>query len=409
MIDIRSKEFRASTRFRNSIFTVVIVLISLLVADSIWINRASPSIPEGVLSQQISRGAVREIVLATGKILPRAYVDVGAQASGTLKKVHFEVGDPVNAGDLLAEIDPAVQAAKVDADRAQLTELQADLVAQQAEATYAAAQLQRNIRLAPTSSISQAAYDLAVRDAKTTASKAESIGAQIAQMQSAMKSDEALLGYTKIYAPMAGTIVSIDAREGQTLNAAYSTPMVMRIADLHTMTVWAQVSEADVPQLRVGMDLSFTTLGYGERRWVGKLRQILPAPQKPDQQSGQGAIGGGAQAASNTVVLYTALFDIDNTSGDLRSEMTAQVSFITASVESAIVAPMSALMISPGENNKAQVTVIDAIGHSDLRTVSIGLRTRFEAQILNGLAPGDRVVVGHRTVKSGRSIFGLQL
>ena len=105
-------------------------------------------------------------------------------------------------------------------------------------------------------------------------------------------------GYTKIYAPIAGTVVSQAAKQGQTLNANQQAPIVMRIADLATMTVQAQVSEADVPKLRVGMDVYFTTLGGDNRRYYGKLRQIPPTP-----------------TVVNNVVLYDALFDVPNPDG----------------------------------------------------------------------------------------------
>src|SRR5690606_32368111 len=128
--------------------------------------------------------------------------------------------------------------------------------------------------------------------------------AQIQQTESTLRGDEATLGYTKIYAPMDGTVASITVREGQTLNTNQSAPIIMRIADLSTMTVWTQVSEADVPKLDLGMRAEFTTLGGGSRRWSGELRQILPTPE-----------------IVNNVVLYTALFDVANPQRELMTQM----------------------------------------------------------------------------------------
>jgi len=119
----------------------------------------------------------------------------------------------------------------------------------------------------------QTAY-AALRAARATIGE---LRAQIDGAQATLKGDEAQLGYTKIYAPMSGTIVTADAREGQTLNATYQTPTILRIADLSTMTIWTQVSEADVLKVRPGMAVYFTTLGASERRWTSKVRQILPA------------------------------------------------------------------------------------------------------------------------------------
>ena len=92
--------------------------------------------------------------------------------------------------------------------------------------------------------------------------------------------DEANLGYTKIYAPMDGVVVSQPVFKGQTVNSAQQAPTLMRVANLDVMTVNAQVAEADVPQLKPGMPVYFTTLGHAERRYQSRIRQILPTPGK---------------------------------------------------------------------------------------------------------------------------------
>ena len=153
-----------------------------------------------------------------------------------------------------------------------------------------------------------------------------SIKAQMQQTESTLRGDEANLGYTKIYAPIAGTVVSQAAKQGQTLNANQQAPIVMRIADLSTMTVQAQVSEADVPKLHVGMDVYFTTLGGDNRRFYGKLRQIPPTP-----------------TVVNNVVLYDALFDVANPNQALMTQMTAQVFFVASSAKDAVLVPLAAL------------------------------------------------------------------
>ncbi len=127
---------------------------------------------------------------------------------------------------------------------------------------------------------------------------------------------------------MAGTVVSLDAKEGQTLNANYDTPLVLQIADLDTMTVWTDVSEADVVKLREGMSLWFTTLGLPDRKWHATLRQIQPAPRRPDKK-----VEAKAATQSSSVVLYTALFDVPNKDGGLKAGMTAQVFFVTAATQ----------------------------------------------------------------------------
>ena len=168
--------------------------------------------------------------------------------------------------------------------------------------------------------------------------------------ESTLRGDEANLGYTKIYAPIAGTVVSQAAKQGQTLNANQQAPIVMRIADLSTMTVQAQVSEADVPKLRVGMDVYFTTLGGDNRRFYGKLRQIPPTP-----------------TVVNNVVLYDALFDVANPNQALMTQMTAQVFFVAASAKDAVLVPLAALRAVAAARRRRQARPRDQGGERGLR------------------------------------------
>ncbi|MGV6873471.1 efflux RND transporter periplasmic adaptor subunit [Pseudochelatococcus sp. B33] len=401
-----TKGTRGHRRWRSRLLVAGIVAVALGVG---FYRAGGATASSGVtlLSEEVKRGTIEDVVTATGKILPRAYVDVGAQASGRLDAIPVRIGESVRQGDLLARIDPQVQTAQVEAGRAELHRLEANLAAQEAEAAFAAAQLKRNAVLAPGKAISQAAFDEATRDARIAAAKVDAIRAEIEKMQSTLKSDEAKLGYTSIYAPMSGTVVSIDAREGQTLNAAYSTPVVMRIADLTTMTVWTQVSEADVTRLFEGMEVWFTTLGHGDRRWTARLKQVLPAPHKPEKASGQGEAA--SSGSTNNVVLYTALFDVDNGAGELRPEMTAQVSFVVDRRNDVVIAPVAALRFKPLESGHSHVDVLGPDGRRIDRGIMTGLRTRFEAQVLSGLEPGERVVTGARQATGGRSLVGFRL
>ena len=254
-----------------------------------------------------TRADVEDVVTAVGNLQPLTSVDVGAQVSGQLETLHVQIGDDVQKGQLLAEIDSSVMAAKVDAGNAQL-------------------QAERQARLMKDNATSQDALDTAEAAAKSAAAQVKSVQAQIQQSESSLKADKATLSYSKIYAPMTGTVSAIPAKQGQTLNANQSAPLILTIADLSTMTVFTQVSEADVPKLKLGMEAYFTTLGDGTRRWSGKLRQILPTP-----------------TVVNNVVLYTALFDVANPARQLMTQMTAQVFFVRASAHDVVIVPVSAL------------------------------------------------------------------
>ncbi|MHA7061423.1 efflux RND transporter periplasmic adaptor subunit [Azospirillum argentinense] len=356
----------------------------------------------------VGRGTVEDTVTALGKIQPRAYVDVGAQVSGQLTRLHVTVGQKVREGDLLAEIDPALQQAKVEAGRAERARLTALLAEQRARADFAEAQLARQAALRRSGSGRGEAFDQARMEARIAAAQVEATQAQIRQTDSTLQADEAQLGYTRIYAPMSGTLIAVDARQGQTINSAYEAPVLMRIADLSAMTVWTQVSEADVTRLRDGMPLYFTTLGHPGRRWTARLQEILPAPPKPPTTgNGGGSSASGGGGAANSVVLYTALFEIANDRGELRPDMTAQVFFVAAAARDAVTVPVAALTsavptpAAPTPADEAaerhRVTLIGSGGAIETREVRVGVRDRFNAQILEGLAEGERIVVGWKT------------
>ncbi|MDR3451161.1 MAG: efflux RND transporter periplasmic adaptor subunit, partial [Alphaproteobacteria bacterium] len=207
------------------------------------------------------RGDVENLVTAIGSLQPFNTVDVGAQVSGQLKKLYVKIGDDTKSGDLVAEIDSTVAAAKVDADSAQLQNFRAQLSDKQSSQILTAAQAGRQTRLKNQGATSQDAYDIALSAQRSGAAQVKAVQAQITQAQSTLDADKATLGYAKIYAPMTGTVTAIPAKEGQTLNANQQAPTILTISDLATMTVYTQVSEADVPKLRIGMDAYFTTLG----------------------------------------------------------------------------------------------------------------------------------------------------
>jgi len=359
----------------------------------------------------VSRGRIEETVTALGKLQPRRYVDIGAQVSGQLVHLLVQPGQEVKAGDLLAEIDARLQSAKVEAGRAQIDSLKAQLTDADALAEFAEGEFRRQARLMNEKATREDTFAMARRDRISTAARAESIRAQIRQAEFVLRADEAQLGYTRIFAPMSGTVVSVDAREGQTINATYATPVLMRIADLATLTVWTQVSEADVTRLRPGMPLYFTTLGHGDRRWTGTLRQILPAPINPPTANGtaEGARPAShAPTAAGNVVLYVALFDVPNPSRALRLDMSAQVFFVIGAADDDVTVPMSALDPVDAADGRHSVRVV-AGDSVETRSVRIGLHDRFSAQVLNGLSEGEKVVTGRRRDAGRPPLIGVRL
>jgi membrane fusion protein, macrolide-specific efflux system len=353
----------------------------------------------------IVRGDIESNVTAVGTLQPRRYVDVGAQVSGQIRRIFVQPGDVVKEGQLLAEIDSSLPRAKVDADQAALTGLKFQLADQQAQLALARQQYARQQQLAQHRATREEDMQIAQATLRSAAAKLGVLKAQIDQMRSILKGDKAQLGYTRIYAPMAGVVMSLETREGQTLNAVQQTPLLLRIADLSTMIVWTNVSEADVGQVKPGMPVYFTTLGVNNRRWTSKVRQILPAPTNTSGLCGNAPTIATTPATSK--VLYTVLFDVANTNGELMPQMTAQVFFVTARVVNVITAPLSILQAVPGQSGVYTAHVLDADGQITTREVRTGVRNRLTVEVLSGLAVGDKLVTGGQHEKAWPRRFRL--
>ncbi len=442
-------------RSRRFVFAAVGAAAVLAVGGGAWRYWSAHRAPKvEYIHATVQRTQFEDLVSATGALQPRDYVDVGAQVSGQLRKLLVEVGSEVAEGQMLAEIDAEQSAAKVDASRASLRSQRAQLVQNEVNLKKAERDLERLRNLLKDDATTLELVQNAETTVDLTRAQINTQKAQMEQTQASMRVDESNLKYTRIYAPMAGTVVSITAKQGQTLNTNQAAPTILRIADQSTMTVQTQVSEADVSKLRVGMPVYFTTLGSQGRRWYGQLSKIEPTP-----------------TVTNNVVLYNALFDVDNHNGALMAQMTAQVFFIVAQVQDALVVPMSAVTLqrpqggrreggagaaaqpasaasgaggparreprgsgdssgmarasgqraqgraagprsgaaaAPGMPRKATVKVAAEDGTITEREISIGVSNRVQAQVLSGLEEGERVVAGVKQPESQRRSAAIQ-
>ncbi len=375
----------------RSLFTILLSAAAVLAIASalawfLWLAPQSRS--ADYLTTEVQRGNIEDSITALGTLGPLEYVDVGTQVSGQLLRLHVELGDRVEEGQLLAEIDPTLYLARVEASTAQLENLQAQLADREAQYTLARLQAERQQGLIALDATSQESVESAQATLRSAQAQIAAIKAQIRQTESTLRGDQADLDYTRINAPMAGTVVQQLANQGQTLNANQTAPVVVQIADLSTMTVKTQVSEADISRLEVGMPAYFSTLGRPERRWEGTLRQILPTPE-----------------VINNVVLFNALFDVSNSDGELLPQMSAQVFFIREAAENVLTIPVAALgQAVPTQDirtgaakevgERFQVQILDAQGQVQSRSILVGTRTRVLVEVLDGLEEGEQVITG---------------
>lgn len=356
---------------RGWLWAVAIIVVIAAVAT--WLIWPKDSGEQRINTAKAEVRNIEVVVTATGRLQPLDFVDVGAQVSGQLEVLHVEVGDTVARGQVLAEIDATVLEARLDGVRAQLRFQQAQKREREATLDLAKINLARQEKLFVDRATSEELVQSAAATARAEEARRDAVQAQIEQTESSLRADEANLNYTRIFAPMPGTVTNIVARRGQTLNAAQTTPTIMTIADLSTMRVEAQVSEADVSRLRDGMEVYFTTLGNRGQRWYSTLDIIEPTP-----------------SIENNVVLYNALFEIPNPEGVLLPQMTTQVFFVVDSAENVVSVPASAVRLAGRGQFEVQVM---RNGRPEAVRVEVGISDRVHTEIKSGINAGDEIVI----------------
>jgi macrolide-specific efflux system membrane fusion protein len=284
-------------------------------------------------------------------------------------------GDQVEKGQLLAEIDPVLAKTALTSANAALENMTSQRSLKEAQLVLTKVQADRNDKLfakdliaANDRDITKAAYDVAFADSA-------SLTAQMKQATASVNTATANLGYTQITAPMAGDVVSINLLEGQTLNANQSAPNILRIADIDTVTVWAQVSEADIDRVKLDQDVYFTVLSQ-DQRWTGKIRQILPTPE-----------------LINNVVFYDVLFDIENPKRALYIQMTAQVFIILSQAKDVFLIPTS-VVGNAKEGSEVKVQVLKEDNTIEVRAIKIGIKGEISTEVKEGLKENELVVIG---------------
>lgn len=376
---------------RKRFILAAATLVGLL---GVWLLFLRPPAKLELVTAQARTGDIEEVVLATGVLEPLELVRVGAQASGRIEHLAVKIGDIVEAGQLVAEIDSQTRRNTLRDREAALANIRAVHAARSAGLVKAEKDFERERDLLAGGSTPRAQYDAAVAMRDTARAEVQSLDAQVAQAQVALKSAGIELDYTRITAPIAGTVVAIVTDEGQTVNALQTAPTIVMIARLDTMTVRADISEADVVRVRRGLPVWFSILGDPKRRFDGELRQVEPAPASI---ANEGNAAASRIGSTNGAVYYTGLIDVANADGVLRPSMTAQVSIVLSRVSGAVLVPLSAVEGAPRAGDTARVRILDAMGEVQIRQVQVGIDNGADIQILSGLQAGETIVLGAST------------
>ncbi|EBH9883909.1 macrolide transporter subunit MacA, partial [Salmonella enterica subsp. enterica serovar Kisarawe] len=269
---------------------LVIILILLVGGMVSWrmINAPLPTYQTLI----VRPGDLEQSVLATGKLDALRKVDVGAQVSGQLKTLLVSIGEKIS---YIGVIDPDQAENQIKEVEATLMELNAERQQAAAELKLARVTLARQQQLAKTQAVSQQDLDTAATEMAVKQARIGTIDAQIKRNRASLDTAKTNLEYTRIVAPMAGEVTQITTLQGQTVIAAQQAPNILTLADMSTMLVKAQVSEADVIHLRAGQKAWFTIAGDPQTRYEGVLKDILPTPEKV-----------------NDAIFYYARFEVPN-------------------------------------------------------------------------------------------------
>lgn len=380
--------------------TLLIALSSLILlgggAFFLW---HEPETAPTYVTEPVRRGDIEHSVLANGMLQASKLVSVGAQVSGQIQRLSVALGDEVKKGDLIAQIDSLAQQNSLKDALASLKSINAQYRAKQAQIRQAKLEFTRQQEMLADKASSRADYETAEATLTVYQAELEQLEAQKQQAEVNVDSARIDLGYTEITAPMAGTVVYTAVEEGQTVNANQTTPTIVEMAQLDTMTVKAQISEADVINVHPGQAVYFTILGRPNYRYLGTLRAIEPGPISMDGDDSD------MSSSDSDAVYYHGLFDVENPDRTLRIGMTAQISIVLAKADDALLVPSQVLRLKPagkaplsgehranlGPQYQVPVLVNERVQYVD---VTLGINNKINAEITSGLNAGDLVVLG---------------
>ncbi len=295
-----------------------------------------PAATTTFITAEVKPGDIEEDVLATGTLKPVKLVAVGSQATGRITAVMVGLGQKVKKGDLIATIDSVTQENALRTAEASLANVKAQREEKEATLAYAELSLARQQRTWQQNASSRADYESAQATVKTTRAQIAALDAQITGAEVAVATARVNLAYTRITAPIDGTVLSIVSQEGQTVNAAQSAPTIVVLGDISAMTVKAEISEADVVNVKPAQPVYFTLLGEPDHPYYATLASIEPAPEsiKNDSSissSNTASTGSSSSSSSSTTssaIYYNGVFNVPNPSGHLLTYMTAQVHIV---------------------------------------------------------------------------------
>lgn len=343
------------------------------------------------LTESVTRGNVEKTVVASGSVESVNEVDVGAQASGKITKLYVKLGQEIKKGEMIADIDSTTQINTLNTKKAALVSYQAQLKAKKTAYDVALSSYNRLSKLYTQKATSLDSLNTAKSTLDNAKAEMEAIEANIKQAEIEVNTAETNVSYTKITAPMDGTVISVPVSEGQTVNANQTTPTIVTIADLSKMKIKPEISEGDITKVKAGQEVSFTILSDSQTVYHSVIDSVDPAnTTTTDSSSTSSSTSSSSSSSTSSAIYYYANVLIDNPDRTLRIGMTTENNIKIANAKDVLLVSNMAIQKRDG---KSFINVLNDKNQPEPREVETGVQNDFHTEIKSGVNEGEKVIV----------------
>ncbi|MBF7068357.1 efflux RND transporter periplasmic adaptor subunit [Campylobacter volucris] len=342
------------------------------------------------LTVEVQRQDITQSIEAIGEVYAKTQVDVGAQVSGQVVKLYVNLGDHVNEGDLIAQIDKDKQQNDLDITKAKLESAKANLESKKIALDIASRQYQREQKLYEKKATSLENLENLKNNFYTLRANVAELKAQTTQLEISLKNAQKDLAYTTIKAPSKGEIINVAVEEGQTVNANQNTPSIVRLADLSEMEIRMQIAEADINKIAVGKSVKFSILNEPDKKYEAVISSIDPANTTITNTTSNSNLNSSSSASANAVYYYARFF-VKNENNFLRIGMSTENEIAIKTEKDTLVIPTLAIH---SDINGYYVEILKDDKIVVKTPVQLGIKDSLNTQILKGLNENDLVIIG---------------
>ncbi|EAI3914012.1 efflux RND transporter periplasmic adaptor subunit [Campylobacter lari] len=342
------------------------------------------------LTYEVKKQDITQSIEAIGEVYAKTQVDVGAQVSGQITKLYVKLGDRVNEGDLIAQIDKDKQQNDLDITKARLESAKANLESKKIALDIATKQYQREQKLYAKKATSLENLENLKNTFYALRANVADLKAQTTQLEISLKNAQKDLAYTTITAPSKGEIINVAVEEGQTVNANQNTPSIVRLADLSEMEIRMQIAEADINKISVGKKVKFSILNEPDKKYKATISSIDPANTTISDATSNTNLNSNSSTSTSAVYYYARVF-VKNDNNFLRIGMSTENEIAIKTENNTLVIPTLAIK---SDTSGYYVEILKANNISVKTPVKLGIKDSLNTQILDGINEGDLVIIG---------------